>query len=161
MGPVISGGAADRITAMVRDAVEQQAGDVATGGERLQGELADGFFVAPTVLADVDPRSDIAQEEIFGPVLCVTPFDDEDEAVALANGTRYGLAAYVQTSSMQRARRMIDVLDAGNVHINGSGPGPVSPASPFGGVKQSGYGRQGGREGIAEFLHTKNVYFNI
>ena len=89
------------------------------------------------------------------------PFDDEDEAIALANDTDYGLAAYAQTSDMRRARRLIHELEAGNVHINGTGPGPLSPASPFGGVKQSGYGRQGSRLGLAEFLDIKNVYLNI
>ena len=161
MGPVISEAAADRILGMVERAAEGDAGRVVTGGQRAGGALEKGFFVEPTVIVDVDPASEIAHEEIFGPVLCVTPFDDEAEAVAVANGTRYGLAAYVQTSDMARAHRLIDELDAGNVHINGSGPGPVSPASPFGGVKQSGYGRQGGREGVAEFLYTKNVYFNV
>jgi aldehyde dehydrogenase (NAD+) len=160
MGPVISAGAADRILGMVGEATSSDSGILATGGGRKGGDLADGFFVEPTVLADVDPTSTIAQEEVFGPVLCVLPFDEEAEAVEIANGTRYGLAAYVQTTDMARAHRMIDALQAGNVHINGSGPGPVSPASPFGGVKQSGYGRQGGREGIAEFLRTKNVYIN-
>ena len=128
------------------------------GGRRMGGDLADGFFVEPTVLADVAPSATIAQTEVFGPVLCVIPFEDEDEAVEIANGTDYGLAAYVQTGDIARARRMIRRLDAGNVHINASGPGPVSPASPFGGIKQSGHGRQGGREGILEFTYTKNVY---
>jgi aldehyde dehydrogenase (NAD+) len=131
------------------------------GGHRIGGDLADGFFIEPTVFAGVDNKSEIAQEEIFGPVLCVLPFDDENEAVALANDTRYGLAAYAHTNDMKRARRLVRDLVAGNVHINGTGPGPLSPASPFGGVKQSGYGRQGSRLGIYEFLDIKNVYFNI
>jgi aldehyde dehydrogenase (NAD+) len=125
------------------------------------GELADGFFIEPTLLVDVDNRAPIAQNEIFGPVLCALAFDDEDEAIALANDTRYGLAAYAQTSDMRRAHRLIDQLRAGTVQINSTGPGPVSPASPFGGIKQSGYGRQGSRLGIQEFLTTKNVYLNI
>jgi len=158
MGPVISEAAATRIVGMVRDAVGNGGARLATGGHRIGGALADGFFVEPTVLADVDPRSTIAQTEVFGPVLSVIPFEDEDEAVRIANDTSYGLAAYVQTSDIARARRMIRRLDAGNVHINASGPGPVSPASPFGGIKQSGHGRQGGREGILEFTYTKNVY---
>jgi aldehyde dehydrogenase (NAD+) len=89
------------------------------------------------------------------------PFDDEDEAIALANDTQYGLAAYAQTADMGRAHRLIDQLRAGSVQIYSTGPGPVSPASPFGGVKQSGYGRQGGRLGLEEFLSVKNVYLNI
>ncbi len=161
MGPVINAAAAERIVGMVDAARSDGSGTVVAGGGRKGGDLADGFFVEPTVLAGVDPASPIAQEEIFGPVLCVTPFDDEAQAVEIANGTRYGLAAYVQSNGMSRAHRLVGELEAGNVHINGSGPGPVSPATPFGGVKQSGYGRQGGREGIAEFLHTKNVFLNV
>jgi aldehyde dehydrogenase (NAD+) len=161
MGPVISAGAVERILGVVDRAQQASAGRLVLGGHRIGGDLADGFFIEPTVFADVDNRSDIAQNEIFGPVLCVMPFDDEEEAVALANGTTFGLAAYAHTNDMRRARRLIRDLDAGNVHINGTGPGPLSPASPFGGVKQSGYGRQGSRLGLYEFLDIKNVYLNI
>jgi aldehyde dehydrogenase (NAD+) len=159
MGPVISEGACTRILRMIDDGVRDGA-SLLTGGRRLDGPLAQGFFLAPTVLGDVDPASTIAQEEIFGPVLCIIRFHDEAEAVTIANATVYGLAAYVQTTSFPRAQRMIHALQAGNVHINGSGPGPVSPSSPFGGVKQSGYGRQGGIEGLREFLSIKNVLIN-
>ena len=93
-------------------------------------------------------------------MLCVSRFSSEEEAVEMANATRYGLAAYVQTRDFGRAQRLIESLEAGNVQINSSGPGPVSPASPFGGVKQSGYGRQGSIEGIREFLSVKNVLIN-
>jgi aldehyde dehydrogenase (NAD+) len=161
MGPVISAGAVDRILGIVREAESSGAGKLLLGGNRIGGELAEGFFIEPTIFVDVDNQSALAQNEIFGPVLSVIPFDDEDEAVALANDTQYGLAAYAQTSNLQRARRLIDALRAGNVHINGTGPGPLSPASPFGGVKQSGYGRQGSRLGLEEFLEIKNVYLNI
>jgi aldehyde dehydrogenase (NAD+) len=161
MGPVISEVSAQRIVGIVREASDTGAGRVLTGGGRLGGDLADGYFVEPTVLVDVDNASPVAQTEIFGPVLCVTPFEDEDEAIALANGTQYGLAAYAHTTNMPRAHRLVDGLRAGTVHINSSGPGPVSPASPFGGVKHSGYGRQGSRLGIEEFLSVKNVYLNI
>jgi aldehyde dehydrogenase (NAD+) len=161
MGPIISAGSLDRIQGLVDRAVASGAGRLVIGGHRIGGDLADGFFFEPTLLADVDNQSEIAQNEIFGPVLCVIPFDDEDEAVSLANATQYGLAAYAHTGDMHRARRLIRELEAGNVHINGTGPGPLSPASPFGGVKQSGYGRQGGRLGLAEFLEIKNVYFNV
>jgi aldehyde dehydrogenase (NAD+) len=160
MGPVISENACSRILRMIEDGVRDGA-SLLTGGRRLDGPLAEGSFLSPTVLGDVDPASPIAQDEIFGPVLCVTRFHDESEAVSIANGTPYGLAAYVQTTSFPRAQRMIHALEAGNVHINGSGPGPVSPSSPFGGVKQSGYGRQGGIEGLREFISTKNVLINI
>jgi aldehyde dehydrogenase (NAD+) len=161
MGPVINADAVSRILGIIDQAVEGGSGRLVTGGHRIGGDLADGFFIQPTVFADVDNHSPLAQEEIFGPVLCVLPFDDEDEAVALANDTSYGLAAYAHTSDMRRARRLVRNLEAGNVHINGTGPGPLSPASPFGGIKQSGYGRQGSRLGLAEFLDIKNVYLNI
>ena len=161
MGPVISAGAVQRILGVIDNAVTAGSGQLALGGHRIDGELAEGFFIEPTVFSGVDNRSDLAQEEIFGPVLSVIPFDDEDQAVHLANDTTYGLAAYAHTSDMRRARRLIRSLEAGNVHINGTGPGPLSPASPFGGIKQSGYGRQGSRLGIAEFLDIKNVYLNI
>jgi aldehyde dehydrogenase (NAD+) len=160
MGPVISEGACARILGMIENGVRDGA-TLLTGGRRLDGPLGDGCFLAPTVLGDVDPSSLIAQEEIFGPVLCVMRFQDEDEALTIANSTVYGLAAYVQTSDFSKAQRMIHALKTGNVHVNGSGPGPVSPSSPFGGVKQSGYGRQGGIEGLREFLSTKNVLINI
>ena len=161
MGPVISAGAVERILGVIDRAKAQGSGKLALGGHRLGDDLADGYFIAPTVFTDVDNRSELAQEEIFGPVLSIIPFDEEDEAIALANGTTYGLAAYAHTSDMKRARRLVAELEAGNVHINGTGPGPLSPASPFGGVKQSGYGRQGSRLGVYEFLDIKNVYLNI
>jgi aldehyde dehydrogenase (NAD+) len=161
MGPVIGQGAVDRILGLINRGRKSNAGTLLLGGNRIGGHLADGFFIEPTIFGDVDNRSEIAQEEFFGPVLCVMAFDDEAEAIALANGTSYGLAAYAQTNDMRRARRLIAELDAGSVHINGTGPGPLSPATPFGGIKQSGYGRQGSREGLAEFLHTKNVYLNV
>ena len=161
MGPVISEASANRIIALITDAKESGAARVLCGGGRMGGDLAAGFFVEPTILVDVDNSAPIAQTEIFGPVLCVTPFDSEEEAIALANDTGYGLAAYAQTSDMRRAHRLIDGLHAGTVQINSTGPGPVSPASPFGGIKQSGYGREGSRLGLEEFLSIKNVYLNI
>lgn len=160
LGPIINEASINRIQGLVDRAVSSGAAKLLTGGHRLGGELADGFFYAPTVLGDVDPYSEIAQNEIFGPVLCVTRFSSEEEVVKIANATHFGLAAYVQTKDMGRAQRMIAALESGSVHINGSGPGPVSPSSPFGGVKQSGYGRQGGVDGLREFLSIKNVLIN-
>ena len=127
MGPVISEAAWRGILGVVERAKAERAGQLLLGGERLGGELADGFFIAPTIFGGVDNSSHLAQEEIFGPVLAVMPFGNEDEAVRLANDTKFGLAAYVQTNDLNRAHRLVDVLDAGNVHINGSGPGPVTP----------------------------------
>jgi aldehyde dehydrogenase (NAD+) len=161
MGPVITEASADRITGMIAAAEASGTARVFCGGKRMGGRHADGFFVEPTILIDVDNSAPIAQTELFGPVLCVIPFDTEDEAIAIANDTGYGLAAYAQTSDMRRAHRLIDGLRAGTVQINSTGPGPVSPASPFGGIKQSGYGREGSRLGLEEFLSIKNVYLNI
>ncbi|HYH48253.1 MAG TPA: aldehyde dehydrogenase family protein [Acidimicrobiia bacterium] len=155
MGPVISARHCDRILGLVAATRASGAGRLLTGGKRLGGDLADGFFVAPTLFADVDPNSDLAQEEVFGPVLAVTRFDDEEEAVTLANDSRFGLAAYVQTRDLARAHRVAAGLEAGFVSINTKPL--VSPPTPFGGVKQSGFGREGGAEGLREFLVTKNV----
>ncbi len=114
-----------------------------------------GYWTGPTVLADVAQDSAFVQEEIFGPVLTVQPFDTEDEAVALANGTSYGLAAGLQTTNIARAHRVADRLRAGIVWVNGWAL--LDSALPFGGVNQSGYGREGGPEGLNEYLQTKSV----
>jgi aldehyde dehydrogenase (NAD+) len=141
---------------MVDRAVTTDGATIHYGGSRLGGELADGYFIEPTLLSGVSPACEIAQEEVFGPVLSVLPFRDEAEAIALANDTNFGLAAYVHTRDVGRALRVAAELDAGSVALNGATI-PAGHASPFGGIKQSGYGRQGGREGVAEFLRTKNV----
>jgi aldehyde dehydrogenase (NAD+) len=156
MGPVISSGACTRILAMIQRATTSGAGKLLLGGERLGGELADGYFLPLTVFGDVDPASEIAQNEVFGPVLAITRFSSEAEAVALANGTAYGLAAYIHTTNIDRALRLASQLVAGNIGINGHGA-RAGYAAPFGGVKDSGYGRECGREGIMEFMNVKNV----
>jgi acyl-CoA reductase-like NAD-dependent aldehyde dehydrogenase len=160
LGPVITEAALTRILGMVDTAVKQEGGRLISGGARLGDELADGFFLPITVVADVEQKSRIAQHEVFGPVLAVTPFDSEDEAIALANGTDYGLGAYVHTQNLRRAHYLANQLDAGMIHINGSGEG-MTPCAPFGGVKQSGYGRLGGEAGLHEFLRIKNVWVNL
>jgi acyl-CoA reductase-like NAD-dependent aldehyde dehydrogenase len=114
-----------------------------------------GFFTAPLAIAGAAQDSTYVQEEIFGPVVTVSPFDTEDDAVALANGTRYGLAAGLQTTSMSRAHRVAARLRAGIVWVNGWGL--LDPAMPFGGTGQSGFGRENGPEGLAEYLRTKSV----
>ena len=124
------------------------------------GDHADGFFLPITVLADVANDSEMAQNEVFGPVLAVTPFDTEEEAIALANGTDYGLGAYVHTQNLRRAHYVTSQLDAGMIHVNGSGEA-MQPNAPFGGYKQSGHGRLGGVEGLHEFLQPKNVWINL
>jgi aldehyde dehydrogenase (NAD+) len=159
MGPVISAGHCDRIQGIIADAERGGAGRLVLGGRRLGGDLADGFFLPPTIFADVDNRSPLAQEEIFGPVLSVLRFGTEAEAVALANDTQYGLGAFLHTSNLGRAHRMAAALDAGYIGINGFPLLP--PNAPFGGVKSSGYGREGGHDGLLEFLRTKNVYVEL
>jgi aldehyde dehydrogenase (NAD+) len=153
MGPVITEGAADRITGLVKAAKQRGDGEWVFGGNRLE---RDGFFVEPAVFAGVDNNSPLAQQELFGPVLAVTPFDSEEEAVSLANQTSYGLAAYLHTTNLSRALRMAAKLDAGSISVNGTLPASA-PSAPFGGFKQSGYGKEGGLQGILEFCRTKNV----
>ena len=115
-----------------------------------------GWFVKPTVFADVTNDMRIAREEIFGPVLVVIPFDDEAEAIAIANDTPYGLAAFLQTGDPERAERVAAQLKAGAVHINGGGFGY---GSPFGGYKQSGNGREGGIMGLEDYQEVKTLHF--
>lgn len=154
-GPVISHEAADRILATIDKARASGAGRVVAGGTRAGGNLARGAYVTSTVLADVDPGSDLARNEIFGPVLVVTKFQDEEEAIRIANGTEYGLGAYLHTTNLKRAHSMADELRAGCVYINGAGI--VEPDTPFGGIGLSGYGREGGRVGAEEFIRWKTV----
>ncbi len=149
IGPLIDDRAVAKAEALVGDAVSRGA-TVTTGGEALEGP---GTFYAPTVVADVQPGSDILREEIFGPVLAIVPFDTEDDAVRLANDTEYGLVSYVFTESLARGQRMIERLETGMMGLN---VGVVSnAAAPFGGWKMSGLGREGGAEGIHEYLQTK------
>jgi phenylacetaldehyde dehydrogenase len=151
--------AAERHVAKVEEYVRlahAEGGRVVTGGSRLPG---DGFFFSPTVIADLAPDSAVVREEIFGPVLTVQPFDTEDEAVALANGTEYGLAAGLQTRDVARAHRVAARLDAGIVWVNDWAM--LDPSMPFGGVKQSGFGRENGPEGLDAYLRTKSVLISL
>lgn len=159
MGPVIDATQCERILGVIDRARSTDAGILLTGGERIGGALSDGYFIAPTVFGDVDPYSDLAQHEVFGPVLAMMRFSDEEEALALANSTPYGLGGLVYTRDIDRAHRVAHRLRAGYVGINAFPPMP--PNAPFGGVKQSGYGREGGREGLFEFLQTKNVFVGL
>jgi succinate-semialdehyde dehydrogenase/glutarate-semialdehyde dehydrogenase len=149
IGPLIDGDAVAKAVELVTDAVDRGA-KVRTGGSAIEGE---GTFFEPTVVTEVQAGSDILREEIFGPVLAIATFRDEDEAVRLANDTEYGLVSYVYTQDLARGHRMIDRLETGMMGLNA---GVVSnAAAPFGGVKQSGVGREGGLEGIHEYLSTK------
>ncbi|MGB5935749.1 MAG: NAD-dependent succinate-semialdehyde dehydrogenase, partial [Ornithinimicrobium sp.] len=151
VGPLIDDVAQDKVEALVRDAVDRGA-DVLTGGHRPTGE---GFVYPPTVLTGVSPDAQMTTEEIFGPVAALTAFDTEDEVVAAANDTPYGLVAYVFTNDLRRAIRVAERIEAGMVGLN---QGVVSnPYAPFGGMKESGLGREGGSIGIDEFLETKYI----
>jgi succinate-semialdehyde dehydrogenase/glutarate-semialdehyde dehydrogenase len=149
IGPLIDDRAVAKATQLVDDAVERGA-TLRIGGHAIDGA---GTFYEPTVVSDVRQGSDILREEIFGPVLAIVPFDDEDDAVRIANDTEYGLVSYVYTESLSRGQRMIERLETGMMGLN---VGVVSnAAAPFGGWKFSGLGREGGAEGIHEYLQTK------
>ncbi|CAB3758570.1 aldehyde dehydrogenase family protein [Burkholderia puraquae] len=153
IGPVVSRTQFDRIQHFIRLGIEEGATLVAGGPGRPEG-LADGFYVRPTVFSNVTPDMTIAREEIFGPVLAIMTYRTEDEAVALANDSVYGLAAYVQSKDLDRARRVAARLRVGNVHINYP---PWNPAAPFGGYKRSGNGREYAEFGLVEYLETKGT----
>ena len=159
LGPVISDGALNRITGMIDQGV-RDGGRIIAGGTRLGGDHADGYFMPVTLLADVPNDCHIAQNEVFGPVLVTTPFDTDDEAVALANDSEYGLGAYVHTQNLRRAHVVTAQLQAGMIHVNGGGEA-MQPNCPFGGFKKSGHGRLGGVEGLHEFLQPKNIWMGL
>nr|WP_104530715.1 NAD-dependent succinate-semialdehyde dehydrogenase [Wenjunlia vitaminophila] len=152
VGPLIDARALEKVEDLVRDAVSAGARVALEGGRTHDGP---GYFYAPAVLADVPVTARLLREEIFGPVAPVVPFDSDEEALELANATEYGLVSYVFTRDLNRALRYAEGLQTGMVGLN---KGMVStPAAPFGGVKHSGIGREGGREGIEEYLETKYV----
>jgi acyl-CoA reductase-like NAD-dependent aldehyde dehydrogenase len=155
VGPVISQSAMDRILGTVQDVVTSGVGDLIIGGKRLGGALAEGYYIEPTVFAEVDNASPLAQTETFGPVVSVIKFSDEAEAVRIANDTSYGLNAFVQTNDLGRAHRVARRLEAGSVWINRFSD--IAPQGPYGGYKKSGVGRTGGLEGLHEFLQIKNI----
>jgi succinate-semialdehyde dehydrogenase/glutarate-semialdehyde dehydrogenase len=155
VGPLIDEAAVEKVEELVADARDRGA-EVLTGGERT-GEA--GHFYKPTVLGSVPDDARVLGEEIFGPVAPITTFADDDEAIAKANDTEYGLVAYMFTKSLDRAFTVMEALDTGMIGLN---QGMVSNAgAPFGGVKQSGFGREGGPEGMEEYLETKYVAMNV
>ncbi|MBV8953413.1 MAG: NAD-dependent succinate-semialdehyde dehydrogenase [Solirubrobacterales bacterium] len=155
VGPLIDDTQRGKVAELVEDAVHKGA-HALVGGHARDGA---GYFYDPTVLTDVPEDASLLKEEIFGPVAPVRGFSDEDEAVAAANDTEYGLVAYLYTRDVKRALRVAERLETGMVGLN---QGLVSnPAAPFGGIKQSGFGREGGAEGIEEYLETKYVAVNL
>lgn len=159
IGPLVDDGAIEKVDRQVKDAVEKGAKLLCGGHRMLSNGLERGTFYAPTVLADVRPDMLIYREETFGPVAPVIAFDDEKEVLAQANDTHYGLASYVYTRDIARAFRVFEALRFGIVGINDINP--TAAAAPFGGSKESGMGREGGHEGIGEYLETKLGGFSI
>jgi aldehyde dehydrogenase (NAD+) len=156
MGPIVDARSRDRILDVIATACDRGDGRLVHGGGRSGGRLAKGNFIEPTVFADVDPASPLAQNEVFGPVLSVIPFDDESDGLQIANGVPYGLAGYVWTTDLGRAHRVAEALEAGYVSVNGMATLP--PQAPFGGWKASGHGVEGGRAGLMEYMRVKNVH---
>ena len=153
LGPLVSQAQWDRVEGYIQKGIDEGAKVVAGGPGKPEG-LEQGFFVRPTVFSNVKPEMTIAQEEIFGPVLSILPYDSEEEAVEIANGTPYGLAGGVWAGSQEHAEAIARRLRTGQVEVNG---GAFNPNAPFGGYKQSGVGREYGRYGLEEFLQVKSL----
>src|SRR5712664_1665074 len=154
IGPLASKAQFEKVQRMIRKGIEEGAKLIAGGPGRPEGTTK-GYYVKPTVFADVQNDMTIAREEIFGPVLCIVPYEDEDDAVRIANDTPYGLSGYVTSGEIERARRVAKRIRSGNIHINGARP---DFAGCFGGYKQSGNGREWGEAGLEEFLELKAVF---
>ena len=153
MGPVVSQAQFSKIQGLIQKGIDEGATLVAGGTGRPEG-MSKGYFVKPTVFADVNNDMTIAREEIFGPVLVMIPYDTEEDAIRMANDSPYGLSGYVQSGSLEHARQVAARLRTGMVHLNGAGP---DVGAPFGGYKQSGNGREWGEHGFREFLEVKAV----
>jgi aldehyde dehydrogenase (NAD+) len=154
MGPLSSQAQFEKVQSMIRMGIDEGA-ELITGGLGRPEGISRGYFARPTVFANVGNDMTIAREEIFGPVLCIIPYDDEEDALRIANDTPYGLAGFVTSRDLERARRVAKRIRAGNVHINGA---RVDFAGCFGGYKQSGNGREWGVAGLEEFLELKAVF---
>jgi aldehyde dehydrogenase (NAD+) len=155
VGPVVSEEAMERILGVI-DRAQNDGATLLAGGERRGGDLAAGWFVAPTVFGDVDHDSDLARHEVFGPVQAILRFRTEDEVLAKANDSPFGLSAYLHTRDTARVQRFVREIQSGTVVVNALGG--ISPATPFGGYKQSGFGREGGRAGMEEMMQRKTVF---
>jgi aldehyde dehydrogenase (NAD+) len=153
MGPVVSERQWNRIEYLIQKGIDDGA-TLLTGGTGRPDGLETGYYVKPTVFADVRNDMIVAREEIFGPVLCIIGYKDVDDAVSIANDTVYGLAAYVQSASEERANNVAARLEAGMIFVNGASEDPLAP---FGGYKMSGNGREWGEIAFGEFLETKAV----
>lgn len=153
IGPVASAAQYERVQALIGVGIAEGA-RLVCGGAGPPAGFPRGYYCRPTIFADVDPSMRIAREEVFGPVLCMAPFDNEEYAVRLANDSPYGLTSYVQSGDEARVRRVVPRLRAGMVEVNGARCGS---GAPFGGIKGSGYGREGGVHGLREFLNVKSV----
>jgi acyl-CoA reductase-like NAD-dependent aldehyde dehydrogenase len=153
LGPLVSATQRERVRNYIRKGIDEGA-ELLTGGADAPEGLDKGYFVRPTVFSKVDQNSTIAQEEIFGPVLSIIPYDTEDEAVEIANNTIYGLAGGVWSGDPERAKKVARQLRTGQVEVNG---GAFNPMAPFGGYKQSGHGRELGKFGLEEYLEVKSL----
>jgi aldehyde dehydrogenase (NAD+) len=153
LGPLISAVQRERVRGYIEKGVDEGA-KLLTGGAQAPDGLEQGFFVQPTVFSEVTPDMTIAQEEIFGPVLSILPYDTEEDAVRIANDTIYGLSGAVWSADPERAKRVALRLRTGQVFVNG---GTYDSGAPFGGYKQSGNGREHGRFGLEEFLEVKSL----
>jgi succinate-semialdehyde dehydrogenase/glutarate-semialdehyde dehydrogenase len=159
IGPLVNSTALEKVERQVTNALDKGATLICGGCRLMDDNLDKGYFYAPTILNHVTPEMLIYREETFGPVAPIIPFDNQEEVLAMANDTHYGLAAYVYTRDLSRAIRMFEGLNFGIIGINDINP--TAAAAPFGGMKESGLGREGGREGIAEYLETKLGGFSV
>lgn len=154
VGPLVSKAQFEKVQRLIAQGIEEGA-TLLTGGAGRPNGIAKGFFVKPTVFSNVRNDMTIAREEIFGPVLCIIPYEDDDDAVQIANDSSYGLSGFVSSSNVERARKLAKRIRAGNVHINSA---RLDFSASFGGYKQSGNGREWGEAGIEEFLELKAVF---
>src|SRR5690606_26141350 len=154
IGPVVSEAQWSKIQSLIETGIQEGAKLVAGGLGRPDG-LERGYYVKPTVFTHVSNDMTIAQEEIFGPVLVIIGYQDEEDAIRIANDTRYGLSGYVSSADLERARRVARRIRTGMMHINGA---PVDNTAPFGGYNQSGNGREWGKSGFEDYLEVKSIF---